>query len=197
MSWKAKRITADAAQKMQTDAGLLLNRFDITNPVAPADADIICETTGSFKIKCVPETKDWFEDVNGAPKNTKEGKDIVDWDCGLSVTALSITAETLGLALGAFETKADGGVTPKRHFSVADFKQLYWVGDMMDGERALVVVMDDTISTGGLDFTSSEDGKGQLSLELTPHATAADVEKVPMAFYILTKENVSEGDTND
>ena len=28
--WKATRITADAAEKMQINAGLLLNKFDIT-----------------------------------------------------------------------------------------------------------------------------------------------------------------------
>lgn len=185
--WTAKRITADAAQKMQINSGLLLSDFDISNPVAPADEDIVCETTGNFKISCKPETVDWFDNVNNAPKNTKEGKDITGWSCSLSVTALSITEETLGFALGAFKATDDGGITPRSRYTVDDFKKLYWVGDMMDGNSALVVVMDDTVSTGGLDFTSSDGGKGELALELMPHASIESPDVVPMAFYIVTK----------
>lgn len=191
-TWTAKRISLDAAQKMQVDAGLLLNNFDISNPVEPSDANIVCETTGNFRITCKPETEDLFDDVNNAPKNTMEGKRIVDWTCGLSVTALSVTAETLGLSLGAFETVSDGkGVTPRRHYEVADFKQLYWVGDMMDGRSAFVVVMDNTVSVGGLDFSAQDDGKGTLALELMPHATIANRGKVPMAFYVLEKSGTA------
>lgn len=186
--WKAKRITADAASKMQIDSGLLLNEFSIDNPVAPADANIVCETTGNFKISCKPNYEDFFDNVNNAPKNTKEGKHLIDWDCALSVTALSITEDTLALALGACETTEDGmGVTPRRKFEVTDFKRLYWIGDMMDDASLLVVVMDDTISTGGLEFTSNNNGKGELALELVPHASIATPDKVPMAFYIVTK----------
>ena len=61
--WRATKITADAASKMQMNSGLLLNRFDISNPVAPLDADIICDTTGDYNITCQPETQDFFEDV--------------------------------------------------------------------------------------------------------------------------------------
>lgn len=185
--WTAKKVTADAASKMQVNSGLLLNNFDISSPKAPADADIICETTGNFKISCKPETKDWFDGVNNAPKNTKEGKDIVGWDCSLSVTALSITEDTLAFALGASKATADNGITAKAHYEADDFQKLYWVGDMMDGESALVVVMDDTVSTGGLDFTSSDGGKGELALELKPHASIETPDTVPMAFYIVTK----------
>ncbi len=187
-AWTAKRITADAAQKMQVNSGLLLNNFDVANPTAPADADIVCETTGNFKISCKPETVDWFDNVNNAPKNTKEGKDITGWLSSLSVTALSITEETLGFAMGAFKKTGDKlGITPRSHYTVDDFKKLYWVGDMMDGDSALVVVMDDTVSTGGLDFTSNDGGKGELALELMPHASMEKPGEVPMAFYIVTK----------
>lgn len=188
--WTATRITADAAEKMQINAGLLLNKFDVKNPTEPEDADIICETTGDFSITCQPETEDLFEDVNNAPKNTKEGKRITSWNCGLSVTALSVTEETCALSLGAYETGDDGGVHPRTQYKVEDFKSLYWIGDMFDETKLFVVVMDNTVSTGGLSFTAGQNAKGNLALELTPHASAAAQDKVPMAFYILTK---SEG----
>lgn len=185
--WSATRISADAANKMQTNAGILLNAFDIQNPEEPDDSAIVCETTGDFSITCVPETTDFFEDVNNAPVNTKEGKRITGWTCGLSITALSITEETLKLSLGASEVDDDGGVHPRTQYMAEDFKSLYWIGDMIDEDKLFVVVMDDTVSTGGLSFTATDNGKGSLGLELTPHATIENMDKVPMAFYILTK----------
>lgn len=185
--WKATRITADAAQHMQTNAGLLLNTFDVSNPAEPDDEAIVCETTGDFSITCVPETEDFFADVNNAPTNTKEGKRITGWNCGLSITALSISEETLVLSLGAADVDDDGGINPRRQYKMADFKSLYWIGDMIDENKLFSVVMDNTVSTGGLSFTSTNNGKGKLALTLTPHASLEDQEKIPMAFYILEK----------
>lgn len=185
--WRATRISADAAAKMQINAGLLLNKFDVKSPVEPADADIICETRGDFSITCTPTTEDLFADVNNAPTNTKEGKRITGWECSLGVTALSITEENLILALGAADTMVDGGIRPRRTYKASDFKSLYWIGDMIDENKLFAVVMDDTVSTGGLSFTSTNNGKGGLALTLMPHSTITNIEKVPMAFYILEK----------
>ena len=185
--WRATRISAEAAQNMQTNAGLLLNECDVKNPVEPEDSQIVCETTGDFSITCVPTTEDFFADVNNAPRNTKEGKRITGWDCGLGITALSINEETLALALGASKVSDEGGVHPKTQYETADFKSLYWIGDMIDENKLFAVVMDNTVSTGGLSFTSTNQGKGRIGLTLTPHASLEDQEKIPMAFYILEK----------
>ena len=185
--WSATRITADAAQHMQTNAGLLLNTFDVKNPAEPKDADIVCETTGDFSITCVPATEDFFAGVNNAVTNTKEGKRITGWNCGLSITALSISEETLLLSLGAADAGDDGGINPRRQYKMADFKPLYWIGDMIDENKLFAVVMDNTVSTGGLSFTSTDQGKGRLALSLTPHASLNAQDKIPMAFYILEK----------
>ena len=191
--WRATRISADAAEKMQMNAGLLLNDYDISNPVAPTDEQIVCETTGDFSITCTPEVADFFEDVNNAPVNTKEGKQITGWTCELGVTALSVTLETLALALGASETVGDAtGVRPRSTYKLDDFKSLYWIGDMMDETKLLVVEMSDTVSTGGVSFTATNKGKGSLALTLTPHASIANPERVPMAFYVL--EKVDDGE---
>lgn len=185
--WRATKISADAAEKMQMNAGLLLNEFDVANPVEPTDAQIVCETTGDFSITCTPETQDFFEDVNNAPTNTKEGKQITGWSCSLGVTALSVTLETLAMALGASETIDTTGVRPRTAYQMDDFKSLYWIGDMMNANKLFVVVMDNTVSTGGVSFTSTNKGKGGLALTLTPHASISTPDVVPMAFYILEK----------
>ena len=185
--WTTTKITADAAEKMQINAGLLLKEFDIANPVEPDDADIVTETTGDFSITCTPETTDFFEDVNNAPTNTMEGKRITGWTCGLTVTALSVSEEMIKNALGAYEEDEDGGIRPRSTYKVEDFKSLYWIGDMIDENKLFVVAMDNTVSTAGLSFTATNNGKGGLALELTPHTSINGQNKVPMAFYILEK----------
>lgn len=186
--WKAKKVASTAAQNIQVDAGLLLNNFDVANPVDPADADIVCATTGDFSISATPEVEDFFEDVNNAPTNTMEGKRITGWTCELSVNCLEITEETLALALGASKsTVSNGGVTPRDQYKLTDFKKLFWIGDMVDEDKLFVVAMDNTVSTGGLSFTATNNGKGQLALTLTPHTSLQDVTKIPMEFYVLEK----------
>lgn len=185
--WRATRVSADAAKNMQVDAGLLVKSFDVTNPVAPTDANIVCATSGDFSITCEPETEDFFEDVNNAPNNTMEGKRITGWNCELGITCLEITEDTLILSLGAADVDANGAVNPRVQYRLADFKSLYWLGDMVDEDKLFVIAMDHTVSTGGLSFTSTKNGKGGLDLTLTPHASLQNMDKVPMAFYVLDK----------
>lgn len=187
MSWTAVKISADAANNIQVDAGLLLNNFDVSNPAEPADADIISATTGDFTITATPQITDFFEDVNNAPMNTKEGKRITGWDCGLNVGILEITETTLKLGLGAFEVRSDGGIAPRSQYKMTDFAKMYWIGDMVDEDKLLCVAMDDTVNTNGISLTTTKNGKGNLALELKPHASFANPTVIPMAFYILQK----------
>ena len=186
-NWTATKISADAANKFQIDAGLLLNKFNVKSPNEPADADIICETTGDYNIKAVPETKDFFEDVNNASTGYMEGMEIVKWDCTLSVTSISVTEETIMLALGAAEGTATEGISPRDHYEEKDFKGLYWIGDMKDSTKLLVVEMTHAISTGGLEFSSTNKEKGKLALNFKAVGSLKDKKKIPMNFYILTK----------
>lgn len=185
--WKATRITADAANKMQLNSGCLLKKFDIANPVKPADEDLISETTSDYTIAAVPQFQDFFAEVNNAPTDTMEGKQITGWNCSLSITLVSITEETLKLSLGASDGTAASGVRGRRLLKTEDFRTIYWAGDMVEEGKVFVVVMENTLSTGGLSFTSTNNGKGTIALTLTAHASTKDLDKVPMAFYILEK----------
>lgn len=186
--WKAARVSADFAQNVQVQAGIIVNSFDVTAPTVPADSDIICATTGDFAITCTPNTEDWFENVNNVPNNMMEGKRITGWTSSLAVSCLEITEDTLKLALGAADTGEDGGVNPRDQYKLSDFGKIYWLGDMVDEEKLLVVAMDNTVSTGGVSLKTSKNAKGQIDLTLTPHASLSDPTKIPMTFYILTKE---------
>lgn len=183
--WSADKVSPDFANTIQINAGTLLNAFDVSNPVEFDDSAIICATSGDFSFTCQTQTDDFFADVNNVPDGTKEGMRITGHDCSLSVTALDITPEMLAMALGAADVSG-GTVTPRRQFVNADFKTVYWAGNMIDPEKLFVIKLENAIG-GGISFTSTKNGKGGLSLELTAHPSIANIEIVPMEFYVLTK----------
>ena len=193
--WTCNTVTEDFAENVQVDAGLLLNHFDPANPRMPTDEEIISATTGDFSISLTPSTTDFFSDVNGEPADTKEGKRIESWAGSLGITLLEITEENLKLALGAQGVTEDGlGVTARRQYKDEDFKGIWWMGDMVNEDKVFVVALDNAVSTGGVSFTSTKNGKGKLGLTMTPHASIRNPQKVPMAFYVLEKVD-AEGPT--
>ena len=185
--WSASLLAADAANNMQVDAGTLLSAFDITHPVKPLDEDILAATTGDFTITDTAEWTDFLEDVNNAPNGTKEGARITGRTRSLAVSIIEITKKTLKLALGAAEDMSNGGVRARRQVRLSDFTEMWWIGDMVDDNKILVVHLKDAISTGGLTLTTSKNGKGNISLTISPHPTIADLDASPMEYFILEK----------
>ena len=59
-----KVIPQDTFEALQLDAGVLLKQFNPASPTAPADADIICATTGGITINCTANFSDLGEDVD-------------------------------------------------------------------------------------------------------------------------------------
>lgn len=186
-TWKASRVNPDSLNNIQVDAGVFLSTFDVTNPTLFDDNDILCTTTGDPAINCVPQTSDFYEDVNGLPNSTKQGKRITGWDCNMSVQSLDFDGSKMAFYLGASQTTSDGGITPKPQYSDSDFKTIYFLGDMADPEKLFVVKMDNALNTAGLAFSATKNGKGKTSLTVTAHTDANDIEKVPMTFYFLEK----------
>lgn len=94
-------IPQDTFNELQVDAGVILKTFNPASPSTPADADIVCATTGGINIVCQGTFEDWGEDVDNCPNNTKELKRLTGWDCRFSTTCLAASAEAIKLGLGA------------------------------------------------------------------------------------------------
>ena len=87
MAGKFTKIPENTFNELQMDAGILLKRFDPAKPTIQ-DADIVCATTGGVNPSCVAKYSDFFEDVDNAPVNVKEGKHLDSWEVKLSTTGL-------------------------------------------------------------------------------------------------------------
>lgn len=178
---KFTKIPADTFDALQINAGVLLHTFDPATAAEPDDEDIICATTGGIAVSCVPTYSDMGEDVDNCPVNMMELKKLDGWECKISFTALSASADMILLALGAAD-KSGNKITPRRNLKVSDFGDIWWVGDKADGGMVAVKLLN-ALSTGGLTLQTTKNGKGQLSVELTGHVSLENQDVMPMEFY--------------
>ena len=179
-------IPQETFDELQQDAGVLLKNFDPANPGRPKNEDIVTATTGGFNCSCVPTFSDFFEDVDNAPANTKEGKHLDSWEIKITTTAINTSPEVIKLALGAADiTNAElGEVTPRAKVLLTDFQDLWWVGDKANGGLVACHVYD-ALSTGGFALQTGKNAKGQTPLEFTGHPTTEDLDRVPVKFYSI------------
>lgn len=184
------KIPQSTFDDLQLDAGVLLKTFDPDDVAAPADEDIICATTGGISVSCVAEYSDFFEDVDNAPLNVKEGKHLDGWTCTISTTSLGTSPELIKLALGAADIDGSTKIVPRRNLSQNDFSDLWWVGDKADGGLVAVKLMN-ALSTGGFTLQTTKNGKGQISIELTGHVSIDDQDTVPMEFYSTSGDDAT------
>lgn len=188
MARKFSKISQEAFKSMQFNSGIVLNKFDVNGTTEVQDADIITATTGGITATCKANFTDLGADVDNAQKNTAELMQIEDYDCTLAFTALNATADVIKLALGAADVdnkKIAPRMTLDPTKSTGDFKDVWWVGDTLDGGMVAVRLMD-AISTGGMSLKTTDKGKGNISVTLTGcPRLGSDV--VPMEWYYSPK----------
>lgn len=183
-------IPTNAFDGLQLDAGVLLKRFNPANPAPPADEDIICATTGGVNPSCVPQFSDFFEDVDNAPNNTKEGKHLDGWEVALSTTSLGTTPELIKLSLGCADIDGSDStkIVPRADLKQSDFSDIWWVGDKADGGFVAIQIKN-ALSTGGFSLQTSKNGKGQVALSITGHVSIDAQKVVPMVIYSVAGDD--------
>ena len=177
-------IPKNTFDTLQMDAGVLLKNFDPSNPVAPADTDIICATTGGINPSCVPTYSDLAEDVDNVPNNMKEFKHLDGWECKISTTGLGTSPELIQMALGCADIDSEDStkVIPRMDLEQTDFKDIWWVGDKVNG-GLVAIQLKNALSTGGFSLQTTKNGKGTVALEITGHVSIEAQKEVPMVFY--------------
>lgn len=191
------QIPADTFKDLQMDAGILLRTFDPSNPVAPADTDIITATTGGINPTCVPSFSDMGEDVDNCPVNMKELKHLDSWECTISTTALGTSAELIRLALGAADiTASTGQIVPRKDLEQTDFSDIWWVGDKASGGFVALRLIN-ALSTGGFSLQTTKNGKGQIALTLTGHVSINAQSTMPMEFYSIDESDEGKEDEEE
>lgn len=185
-------IPQSTFEGLQLDAGVLLKNFNPANPVAPADSDIICATTGGIAVTCKATYSDLGEDVDNVPNNMKELKKLDSWECSLGFTSLGTSSANIRLALGAADVNVStGAITPRRDLFQSDFSDVWWVGDRADGGM-VAVQLKNALSTEGFTLQTTKNGKGTVSVTLTGHVSMNAQNTMPMVFYSADPSTYSE-----
>lgn len=185
----AKRFTQvklDAFKEIQLEAGVITTEFNPANPILDR-SKILFTTTGGINPVCKPTFTDYFSDVDNVPNNTMQGKQVDDWDCSISTTALNMTPEGVKTALGAADIDPNDTtrITPRRELKLSDFQSsLWWVGDMSDGGFAAIQLLN-ALSTDGFSLKTTKKGKGNTAITITGHTDMNAIDTVPMAFYVV------------
>lgn len=187
------RVSTTAFDELQVDAGIVLKNFDPTNPVEPADEDIICATTGGINPTCVPTYSDWGEDVDNVPNGMLELNHLDGWECGMGFTAIGSSEELIRLTLGAADVGENGQIVPRRNVKVEDYKDLWWVGDRSDG-GFVAICLKNALSTGGFSLQTTKNGKGQIAVDLKGFVSVKTQDEMPMEIYVSkgTEETATE-----
>ena len=177
------KISQEAFDEFQVDAGVLLNSFDTESPEL-VDENIICATTGGINPTCVPTYSDWGEDVDNVPNGMKELMRLDGWETTLGFTALNTTPDVIRMALGAADVEASSGkITPRRNLKDTDFADVWWVGDRSDGGLVAIRLIN-ALSTSGFSLQTTKNGKGQIAVTLAGHVSINEQDVVPMEFYV-------------
>ena len=191
---KFTQVAADAFEKLQLNAGVLLTDFDPDTGVLDRD-DIFGATSGGVSFTASAEYTDFGEDIDNVPNNTKELKRISSITATMSGTFLTVDTNTAKVL--AASADVDGNkVTPRADLSQSDFTDVWWVGDYSDantGDNAgfIAIKLINALSTGGFQIQSGKDAKGTMSFEFTGHYSLEDITVVPYELYI--QEGTADG----
>lgn len=184
---KYTQIPADTFEKIQLNAGILVNNF---NPETGAisSRDIIGATTGGISFEATPSYTDFGEDIDNFPNNVKEMKKLDTWSAVMSGTFVTVS-NTITKTLLAAADISGNAVIPRNDLDESDFNDVWWIGDYSDyngdtnGGFVAIHLMN-SLSTGGFKIKSSDKGKGQFAFEFTAHYSANDINTVPFEVYI-------------
>ena len=184
-------IPTNAFDNLQMDAGILLKNFDIETAINGglgfSDADIICATTGGVNPTAKPTYSDFAEDVDNAPTNLKEFKHLDGWEVALATTGLGTSPELIQMALGAADIVDGTKIVPRKQVALADFKDIWWVGDKADGGFVAIQILN-ALSTDGFSIQTTKNGKGQLALNISGHVSLQAQDVVPIVIYSIDGE---------
>lgn len=184
---KYTKIPETAFQKMQLNAGVLLNSFTPSSAEV-TDTAIVGATTGGISFTATPSFMDFGEDIDNCPKNMKELKKLVTWDVKMSGTFITVSPDSVASLVAAADVASEK-VTPRSDLKDSDFKDLWWVGDYSDKNGNTnggfcAIHMMNALSTGGLSIKSSDKAKGQFAFEFTAHYSIDDQTTVPFEVYV-------------
>lgn len=185
---KYTRVPSDTFEKLQLNAGILVDTF---TPATGVIGNILGATTGGINFTTNPEFTDFGEDIDNVPNNMMELKHLNSFDPQMSGTFLTCTPAVAKSLVGSADIDANDAtrVIPRAEILSTDFSEVWWIGDYSDvntGANAgfIAIRLMNALNTAGFQIQSTKNEKGQLAFEYHGHYSIEDQETVPFEIYI-------------
>lgn len=182
------QIPTTTFQNIQLNAGIIVDSF---TPATGVIGNILAATSGGVQFQDSVSFKDFGEDIDNCPKNTKELKLLESHEVKMSGTFTTVTVSAAKLMVGAadIDEQDETHIIPRNDLVLGDFREIWWVGDYSDvnsGDHAgfVAIKLINALSTGGFQIQSSDKDKGKFSFEFTGHYSIDDQDVVPYEIYI-------------
>lgn len=184
MAREFTKIPANTWETIQLNAGILVTDFD---PSTKTYDGILGATSGGVSFSDSPSYTDWGDDIDNAPKNTKELKQIDSREISMSGTFVSLTAETARLLAGTadIDTGNETHIIPRDVIESTDFKDIWWVGDYGANGGFIAIHLMNALNTSGFQIQSGDREKGQFSFEFAAHYSINNTDEVPYELYVV------------
>jgi len=192
MGLKYTQVPADTFEKLQLNAGILVESF---TPSTGVVGSILGATSGGVNFASNPTYTDFGEDIDNVPANMMELKHLSGYDPSMSGTFLTVTAAVAKQLIGGADIDGTDSskVVPRQNLLTTDFKELWWIGDYSDkntGANAgfLAIHLINALNTTGFQIQSGKDAKGTMSFEFHGHYSLASQDVVPFEIYVKAGE---------
>lgn len=196
------KLNADAAEHLGFGAGLLATGF---TPATGAVTGIFGATSGGITFNPNPEYTDFAEDIDQAPNNMKEFKQLTSWDPVLSGNLVELKDITTvkNLVGPADVTTGTHLVSPRAVLESEDFlDEIWWIGDYTNnnvngtGTGAakagfIAICLKNALNTTGFQVSATKGEKQQYAFEFHGHYTITNQDAVPYEIYIFEGQAAS------
>lgn len=198
---KFTQIPVNTFQNIQMNAGILVKTFD---PSTLEVGNILGATSGGCNFTDTPTYKDFGEDIDNCPKNTKELKKTDSREVKMSGTFATVDASNAKRLIGTADIDSldSTHVVPRNDVLPTDFEDFWWVGDYSDvndganaGYMAIHVI--NGLSTSGFQLQSTDKDKGKFAFEFTAHYSIANPNVVPYELYVKQGSSGSNQDSDE
>lgn len=188
MGQKYTQVPSDAFEKLQLNAGILVDEFA---PSTGVIGNLLGATSGGIQFASNPTYTDFGEDVDNVPANTKELKRLEGYDPTMSGTFLTCTASAIKTLVGAADIDSQDSthVIPRSEILDTDFDDLWWIGDYSDkntGSKAgfIAIHLINALNTTGFQIQSAKNEKGKMAFEYHGHYSIDDIDDIPFEIYV-------------
>ena len=185
------QIPVNTFEELVLNAGIMVDNF---TPATGVIGNIIGATTGGLQFNATPTFKDFGEDIDNCPKNTKELMQTDDITITATGTLLTVNANSVARGLALADVAAVTGSTGLSKITLRkdidlenDFKDVWIIADYGKG-GFIAIHMKDVMSTGGFQLKTTDKGKGQFPFTYTAHYSLDAQENVPCEIFVQEGE---------